>query len=229
MIRRDYILRMIEEFVQTLARLRQLKRDGRLEAAAAVLDEQFQKLLRVDAASVAQLSETTLLTQLIRDEPTQVVRDKSSLLVALLHEAAEVQASQGHDDASRASRLKALHLLLEVLGREDPAALPEFVPKLELLVACLRDPPLPPRTLFALMRHYEWLGDFAKAEDALFALLDAEGEHPALVELGVAFYERLLRRSDAELELGNLSRAEIQSGLAELRAKRASAASERPA
>jgi hypothetical protein len=222
-IRRDYILRMIEQLVQALARLRQLQREHQHQAAAAVLDEQFQTLLHADAAAVAQLSETDLLAKLIRDEPTPVVRDKCFMLVTLLHEAADLYASQRRENESRACRLQALHLLLEVLAREEPAALPEFVPKLEVLVTSLGDEPLPPRTLLTLGRHYELIGDFAKAEDALFALLEAEADNAALLELGVAFYERLSRRSDAELVLGNLPREEIQSGLAELRARRAAA------
>jgi hypothetical protein len=44
-IRRDYILRMIEEFVQALARINALKKDRRWQEAAGVLDEEFQRLM----------------------------------------------------------------------------------------------------------------------------------------------------------------------------------------
>ena len=33
-----------------------------------------------------------------------------------------------------------------------------------------------------LMQHYERTGEFAKAEDALFAMLDAQPDNPAIVE-----------------------------------------------
>jgi hypothetical protein len=39
----------------------------------------------------------------------------------------------------------------------------------------LRNDPLPLRTLALLMQHYERTGEFAKAEDELFAMLDAAG------------------------------------------------------
>ena len=38
----------------------------------------------------------------------------SSLIIALLQEAGEIADSQGHAEPARESRLKALHLLLEV-------------------------------------------------------------------------------------------------------------------
>jgi len=41
-IRRDYILRMIEEFIQALARVNALKQDQRWEEAAGAVDEEFQ-------------------------------------------------------------------------------------------------------------------------------------------------------------------------------------------
>ena len=116
-----------------------------------------------------------------------------------------------------------MHLLLEVLLHEGATALPDFVPRLEMLLAGLRGQPLPPRACAAVMLQYELVGEYAKAEDALFALLESEPENPALIELGFAFYERLLRQSDAALSAGNLPRAEVEAGLSELRARRAAA------
>jgi len=66
------------------------------------------------------------------------------------------------------------------------------------------------------MRHYEATGQFAKAEDALYSILDAVGGDPEVVGFGRAFYERILRRSDAALLAGNLPRGEAEQGLDEL-------------
>ena len=41
---------------------------------------------------------------------------------------------------------------------------------------------MPARTHAMLMQHYERTGEFAKAEDALFAMLDAEPDNNAIVE-----------------------------------------------
>ena len=66
MIRRDYILRMIEEFVQALARISALKKDRLWQEAAGVVDEEFQRLIGTGAQAVARLTETELLARLIR-------------------------------------------------------------------------------------------------------------------------------------------------------------------
>jgi hypothetical protein len=67
------------------------------------------------------------------------------------------------------------------------------------------------------MQHFEQLGEFAKAEDVLFATLDAQPAQPGLREFGMAFYQRLMSKSDAALSAGNLPRPELEAGLAELR------------
>ena len=221
MIRRDYILRMIEEFIQALARVNALKQDRRWQEAAGVVDEEFQRLIGVGAQAVARLTETELLATIIRGEPTQAVRDKTLMLTALLKEAGDVAAWQERAEESRSCYLKGLHLMLETLAHEEVFAFPEFVPRVEMFVAVLRDSPLPLETQALLMQHYERSGEFAKAEDALFAMLEAEPENAGLVEFGASFYKRLQGQSDAALEAGNLPRPELEAGVAELRKRSA--------
>jgi hypothetical protein len=220
-IRRDYILRMIEEFIQALARISALKKGQHWQEAAGVVDEEFQRLIGTGAQAVARLTETELLARLIRGEPTQAVHEKTLILTALLKEAGEVAATQGREEESRACYLKGLHLLLGTLAREEVGALPDFVPRVEVFVAVLRGLALPLETQALLMQHYERSEQFAKAEDALFAMLEAEPANAGLVDFGVTFYERLRGQSDASLAAGNLPRAELEAGLAELRKRQA--------
>jgi hypothetical protein len=219
-IRRDYILRMIEEFIQALARINALKKDQRWQAAAGLVDEEFQRLVGAGAQAVARLTETELLARLIRGEPTQAVRDKTLMLTALLKEAGDVAAMQERAEDSRSCYLKGLRLLLETLAQEEVFAFPEFVPRVEIFATALRGSPLPLDAQALLMQHYERSGEFAKAEDALFAMLEAEPGNTGLVEFGLSFYERLQRQSDASLAAGNLPRLELEASLAELRKRR---------
>ena len=219
MIRRDYILRMIEEFIQALSRIKSLKRDRRLEAAGLTLEEEFKRLLGSDSRELTQLSETELLARLIQREPAQAVREKSLILTALLKEAGDVAALEGRLQDSRSIYLKGLHLLLEDMAGEELAERPDFVPQVDGFVIALEGEPLPLPTQAMLMRHYEQSGQFAKAEDALFAMLDMEPENPRITELGVGFYKRLEAQSDAALLAGNLPRCELEAGLSELREK----------
>lgn len=220
MIRRDYILRMIEECIRALARINLLKQSQRWNEASAELDAEFKKLLGDDARAVTRLSETELLARLMQDGPTHALRNKTLVLTTLLKEAGDAAAAAERMQESRECYLKALHLLLEVLAGGEVFECPGFVPKIEMLKEALASAPLPVRTHTMLMQHYERAGEFAKAEDALFAMLDAEPDNQAVVEFGITFYERLRSQSDAALNAANLPREEVEAGLKELQDRR---------
>jgi hypothetical protein len=211
---------MIEEFFQALSRINSLKKTQEWQEANVAIDREFQRLLAMDAQAVVQLSETELLARVVRGEPTMAVREKTLMVTTLLKEAGDVWAERERQDESRTCYLKGLHLLLDTLGREEVFEYPEFVPKVEEFMIVLRDSPLPLETQARLMQHYELTGEFAKAEDALFAMLDAEPEQTPLLEFGISFYRRLKGKSDAHLADGNLPRAEVEAGLADLNARK---------
>jgi hypothetical protein len=216
MIRRDYILRMIEEFFQALSRIQKLRKDRRLEEATAELDQEFVRLLKSGAGEVMKLSETELLARIVQGEPTQVVHDKTLLLTTLLKEAGDLAIVAGRSEEGTAYYLSGLRLLLQV-SRGETFDFPQYVPTIETFVTALADLPLTLETQARLMQHYESAGEFAKAEDLLFRMIETEGRSPGLVEFGLAFYRRLQAQSDAALEAGQLPRSELEAGMAELR------------
>jgi len=221
MIRRDYIIRMIEEFCRGLARLRAYIEVSDWKEASDALDEEFRKLIGLGAEGVAQKSETELLANVIRGEATSAVAEKTLMLVTLLKEAGDVATRQDRFEEGRAYYLKGLHLLLQVIARGEALEFPEFVPQVEVFVLALQDMVLPVPTEAMLMQHYEKTDQFAKAEDAFFAMLDQEPDNPSLIDLGTAFYRRLESRTDRILEEGNLPRPELEAGLKELNERRA--------
>jgi tetratricopeptide (TPR) repeat protein len=220
MMRRDYLLQMIQEFAQALARIASLKKGQRWDEAGEALDAEFQKLVGAGPQAVARFSDTELLARLVEGESTQIVRDKTLILTALLTEAGDIAVAQDRVDESRECYLKALHLLLDILARGEVSEFPEFVPKVEMLREALKEAPLLVTTHARLMQHYERAGEFARAEDELFAMLDAEPDNEPIVEFGIVFYQRLLAHRDVTLNEGNLPRAEVQEGLRELQTRR---------
>jgi hypothetical protein len=221
MIRRDYILRQVEQFVATLAKIAGLAKTEQWQKASAATAMEFQRLTGMDALEVVRMSETELLARLIQGEPTQVVESKAFLLATLLKTQGDLIAGQGRLEESRPYYLKGLHLLLDTFGRNEITERPDFVPAVEAFLAGLRDAPLPVKTNAMLMRHYERTGEFAKAEDALFGMVDAGPDQAELLDFGRLFYQRLLGLSDDALTAGNLPRAEVRAGLSELDARQA--------
>jgi Family of unknown function (DUF6483) len=219
MIRRDYILRQIEQFVAMLAKIAGLTKNAQWQEASAVSAGEFQRLTGMDAAEVVRMSETELLARLIQGEPTHVVEAKAFMLATLLKTQGDLIAGEGRLGESREYYLKGLHLLLDTFGRNEVTERPDFAPTVGAFLTGLREAPLPPPTVAMLMRHYEQTGEFAKAEDALFGMVDAGPDRIELLDFGAAFYRRLLELSDDALTAGNLPRPEVRAGLAELDAR----------
>lgn len=217
MIRHDYILKKIAEFVQTLMKISRLAQGKEWREAGALIDQEFDRLIGAGVETVAQLSETELLARVLQSDSTHLARLKSFMLVALLKQAGELAARRGDPEASRRCFLKGLHLLLDTLSRGEVEEWPDFVPKVEAyLTEWPGDEPLPPRTLVLLMRHYEQTGQFAKAEDALFVLLDLDPGNAELLQFGIDFYRRLGNQNDEALAAGGLPRDEVMEGMEKL-------------
>ncbi len=67
--------------------------------------------------------------------------------------------------------------------------------------------------LWRIAELHERAGDFGAAEDAHFLLRSRPDGGPDATRRARAFYERLLARSDEELERGGLPRDEVREGL----------------
>ncbi len=221
MIRQDYILRMIEEFIRVLSRIKSLKSGQLWQQAGEVVDDEFKRLVGTGAPAVLQMSDTELLAKVIQGEPTQVVQTKIRMLSTLLHEAGDVAMAQDRTEEGHACYLKGLNLLLGSLESSDTPAFPDFVPSVEAFVIALKGVALPLATQARLMQHYESVEAFARAEDMLASMLEAAPKEPKLLDLGIAFYRRLASRSDSALKAGNLPRAEVNEALTNLERRKA--------
>jgi tetratricopeptide (TPR) repeat protein len=220
MIREDYLIGWIKRFVHFLTEISGLLKTGQHQAARQRMDIVLRELLGLGADSMISLSEGEILARLIVGEPTVLVQEKCLVLSAVLDQLGTVIAAQGRHEESQECYLKALHLALGVLLRDDQVALPEYAPKVEDLLQKLKATRLDPRTQATLMVYYEQSRQYAKAEDVLFALLDNEPHNADLLAIGVAFYDRLLQRDEVELAGGDLPRPEVESGRREILARR---------
>src|SRR5262245_21587078 len=126
MIRRDYILRMVQQVGEALARISALKQGEKWKQTEEAVDEEFNRLVGAGPQAVAQLSETELLAKLTQGEPTQIVRHKMLLLTTLLKEAGDAATAQGNIEQGHAYYLKGLHLLLDVMACNEEVEYPGF-------------------------------------------------------------------------------------------------------
>jgi tetratricopeptide (TPR) repeat protein len=204
-------MRQIELASQALARILMTAKGGRRGEALTLFDEAYKPLVGVSGRVVATLDEEQLLT-LLTSGPAPDPR-RVTVAIELLLTEADLRAEAGEEKPAAAHYRRALGLtayLASHLGRLPDG---DLARKLADRAGTLA---LTPAQQLHLARLHEALGQYGDAEDALFEVLDDDPDDTAAVDHGIAFYQRLLAKSDAELEAGNLPRDEVRGALSEL-------------
>lgn len=214
MSQRDYILRLVEEFGRALAQVVYHRQIKDYAAAHNLIDEQCKQALGVGIGFIHSLPEETVLSMLTSFGTLNT--EKCWLLATLLKVEGDIYQDQGNPDASYYSYLKALNLFLEVLLLDTTINGTEFVPEVEGPLYKLSEYELPINTKLKLFQYLDQTGRYARAADMLFEMLETGNPDRDILARGIAFYQRLKRKSDAELSAGNFSRVEVEEGLARL-------------
>lgn len=220
MLSKDYLVRQFLLFAAMLDHIRLLLLQQEPDAALEAVEEALQGLAGLGLLAALDVPDRTLLDLLLFGWPALEGRARVAAASALLAEAANAFDARHRPGDAYAGRLQALGLLIGLAADDPHADLPAFAADLDALLAALRPHELPARTWQQLWRFFERRGEFGRAEDALFALLEQEPDTPGLVEMGLEFYRRLLKRHDDELEAGNLPRDEVEAGMVELESRR---------
>jgi Family of unknown function (DUF6483) len=215
MPQRDYILRIAEEFGRALAQVLYHRQSKNYAAAQTLIDEQCKQLLGVGIGFVHSMPEETLLSMLT--SLGTLNSEKCWLLAILLKEEGDIYQDQGNFNESYYSYLKSLNLILEVLLLDTIISGTDFIPELEGLLNKLSDYELPLRIKLMLFRYFDQTGKYAKAENVLFEMLASGDPGVDIHTRGIAFYQRLMRKSEAELNAGNFSKEEVEEGMAKFK------------
>jgi hypothetical protein len=216
MRRDDYILRVIAEGVRTLYHIIGLRKIKEYAAARKAIDEACLQLTTLRVADLEQLSDSDLIARLTFAEPSQLAHNKIALVANLLEQLGGIASAERQIAEADEHFLCALVLVLYLHRQPTQEPLPKETPNVEKLVAAVGLQHLPAQLCADLIDYYERVGDFARAEDALFALIKIADDQRAAVQHGLALAQRLLQRNDNELQAGNLQRHEVLSMQAEL-------------
>lgn len=215
MIERDFLMRQISLLVQSLAKVLFHKKAYEYPQAKKEIDAAYKSLLGVSADFVRQFSDVQLLEFLGKDIETLGVR--YYILGTLLKEEAEIHQFENRGQESLLYFEKSLSLLLSAFNDLGAPIEPEHTAKIEAVVVQLHSIEMSQHVKEKLFLFYESIGRYDKAEDVLFELVESDSR---FVQLGIAYYERLLKISSEELIKGGLPRNEVVDGIDNLKKER---------
>lgn len=204
-------MRMVQQFSGFLVRVLRLRKEGKTEEALALLADGYGTLVGLPASLVHALSEEDLIALLQAQGRLDPARTLG--LAELLKEEGHTYDDVERYDGGFPRYLKSLRLYLEVVG-EDKDLAESRIPGLDDVIGQVSGLDLPVPTAERLVAYLEEAGRFDEAENVLAHRVEAAPNDPAGVDAAVRFYRRLLEKSDAELMVGGLSRAEVLDGLA---------------
>jgi hypothetical protein len=207
MIRQDYFMKTVQELEQALARMSYLRRQQQPDLALHTIDQTLTDLFSAPGPTVLTL-EAVLAA--FPPEPS-LAAEQWVMLADLLAARAQLARERGDPQGQRASCALALGLYLETL-RTSVVSL-DLIRKTDQMIEKTAGMALPEEVLQRLFEYYEAKGLLAKAEDTLYDWLmtgDAKAH-----ESGLAFYDRLLAKSDEELRENGLPREEVAHGKSE--------------
>ena len=215
MMQKDYLLRIAAELASVLTAILGFRQTKQYQAALDLIDQVFKQALGFGSDLINSVPDETLLAMLTSFNALDV--EKCLLVATLLNAEGDIYLDQSDFDTSYYRYLKSLHLFLEVLLNYSNANDPDILSHIEELLSKLEDYELPVELKINLFRYYERTGRYSQAEDTLFEVIEADhNDNQAatdILEQGIAFYQRLLKKKDADLVAGNFSREKAQVGL----------------
>ena len=152
-MKRDLILRMIEQLGGAIARIMNLNRSGNHEEAQTHLNQTFRLAVGFERNFIENATPESLVALLMDDKPPSVWLEPSCILVRLLHEQAYIHRASGNPTVADNADLKALYVLLAVQRKADGRQLLAVTPGIAELVAGLPPEKHPPFLREAIGRY----------------------------------------------------------------------------
>lgn len=218
MINKDFILRLAERMGRELAIVLGLCKREKYQEALIYIDDLLLRMSGLTSRSINLLPEEMLLKTL---SPLGNLHVEACLWIAMMLKAeGHIYEDQGNINESYYRYIKSLYLFLTVLQYQPIEDHTQFYIQIDEMLVKLLEYDLPKYLKDQLFWYYEYTGDYAKAEDMLFELLELYPADQGIQAQGLAFYERLLAKSDSDLQMGHFSRSEVYEGMAQISQKR---------
>lgn len=216
MLQRDYFMRMTELLVKALTKILLLKEEKKYDEAQKEIEHEGKTIIGIDIKMIDMLNMHDIM-MLMRS--TEDSAGRFVITAELLSQYADIYDIKSSPAKAAECRQKSLRLFSEaILTKQLPEPSVYFTRLNEMLETLEENGIEPyPEIKERLISCYEISGEYAKAEDLIFELIE-EG-YPGIEESALSFYRKLLLKQDEELIKGNLSREEVIQSMEEISSK----------
>jgi tetratricopeptide (TPR) repeat protein len=213
MYQRDYMMRMILQLTEVLGQSMGMRRQDKQKQALELTDGLMGRFFRLGSKLLNKLSLADLLSMMRTGDILET--EKALAAASLLKEEGDIYEELGNPEESFPRHVKALMLFIEARKEGAKPDWMELDATIHSLADKLKNEKLNSGTRKQIVLFYEQSGNYAKAEDELFRMLENGMDNAPVY--GLELYDRLLSKVDDDLEAGGLPRQEVLDAVAELK------------
>lgn len=211
MLQRDYFMRMTEMLAAVIAKILLKKEIKDYEAARAEIESAAKTIVGIDLKLINMINTEDAVKLL---KTAGFYAGKCLICAELLKEYGNIHELEGKENESTGNFSKSLRFYVEALTSEELPEPEKYFPEVDNLIHTLSGTEFTPEMNLKLTDYYEYSGQYSKAEDIFFEQI--ENNNIQFLEKAFKFYKKLLKKTDEELENGNLSRQEAEESLQEI-------------
>jgi len=209
MIQKDYFMRMTEILATVLVKVLFHKESKNYVEAENEIESAAKTMVGLDLKLIGILSIQDILKLM---KTSDLYAGRCLVSAELLNEYAWLCKLKENEFKVKDFELKSLHLYIEALLTKDLPEPNKYFPQVNDLISNCSE--FSEYLNLKLIDYYEFSGQYSKAEDIIFELVEKQNEF--VFDKAVLFYKNLKNKSEEELEAGNFSIKEVNDGLEEI-------------
>ncbi|ERI95042.1 hypothetical protein HMPREF1982_00528 [Clostridiales bacterium oral taxon 876 str. F0540] len=214
MIKNDYFKTKMKQLSETITKILELNKTQQFQESHEAIGEAFKQLLGLNQELAENLSYTDLMNFVASYESTEGA--KLLILAELLKLDGDIFKAEGDVMKAFNISLKSFNIYVNAILK-DYDLLDQSKGNIESILNDINEYEIPFESKKLLFQYYEITKKYDKAEDIFYELIEDSNNSEDIVNLGICFYERLLGKTEEELEKGNLPKDEIEETLNSLR------------
>ncbi|MFL0194378.1 DUF6483 family protein [Clostridium sp. WILCCON 0269] len=218
MLKRSITAELMKKFNELLEKIIHCRDKNDYENALDLIDDAFKDIFRLSIKFFNSFS-TENLIEIIKSDGT-INSDKYIMMAKLLEEEANILEVQNKTEDAFYIYEKSLNLFLNAYLTEDNHCdLEGYFSDIDSIIYKISQYKLSSELENRLIEYYVKTGTYDKAENIIYEMLQDTGFSKDCLKNAIEFYERLLVKSDSELNSGNLPREEVLESIDSLKEK----------